>query len=150
MKCAELSSSSFFGIFTLRYTNLGRLFSHAFLKEATTLSIDNHLRQFVENNVDKNCTQSCLVFVNGIFSAELSSTLQIPADVIVDSIHSIGSHIESKASNEESTSASPSTQVEALKTIRNLLTYTPEIAELPRNSYGSEILTSLNSVSKNR
>ena len=84
----------------------------------------------IQPYVDESCVQSCLVFVDGIMSPSLSKTSAIPAEVIACSIATL--------------SAAQFDEIEVM----SMLDYIPDVKELPRNSYASDVITVLNSVRK--
>ena len=69
-----------------------------------------------------------MVFVDGVLSNSLSKTSAIPADIIACSLSTL--------------EASKCAEID----IDSMLEYIPDVKELPRNSYASDIITSLNSV----
>jgi hypothetical protein len=82
----------------------------------------------IQAYIDESCVKSCLVFVDGIMSPSLSKTSAIPKEVIACSIASLNA-----------------AQFEEIE-INSMLDYIPDVKELPRNSYASDVITVLNSV----
>jgi hypothetical protein len=82
----------------------------------------------IQAYIDESCVQSCLVFVDGIMSPSLSKTSAIPKEVIACSIASLNA-----------------AQFEDIE-VNSMLDYIPDVKELPRNSYASDVITVLNSV----
>ena len=110
-----------------RYTNLKTLFLHPYVESKVTTQITE---ASIQAYIDESCVQSCLVFVDGIMSPSLSKTSAIPKEVIACSIASLNA-----AQFEE-------------KEVNSMLDYIPDVKELPRNSYASDVITVLNSVSQ--
>jgi hypothetical protein len=105
---------------------LKTLFLHPYAASAATAEISEaNIRSYV----DESCRESCLVFVDGILCHSLSRTSAIPADVTACSLF----NLESSKFDEMG--------------VASMLEYVPDIKELPRNSYASDVITALNSVS---
>ena len=111
--------------FPFRYTNLKTLFLHPYVESKVTTQITE---ASIQAYIDESCVQSCLVFVDGIMSPSLSKTSAIPKEVIACSIASLNA-----------------TQFEEIE-VNSMLDYIPDVKELPRNSYASDVITVLNSV----
>ena len=110
-----------------RYTNLKTLFLHPYMESKVTSQITE---ASIQAYVDESCVKSCLVFVDGIMSPSLSKTSAIPKEVIACSIASLNA-----------------AQFEEIE-VNSMLDYIPDVKELPRNSYASDVITVLNSVSQ--
>ena len=82
--------------------------------------------------IDKTCENSCLVFVNGQYSSTFSKTTAIPAGLIFGSLRSLNEPLQQDALHLVSDSRMP------------------DMGELPRNQYGSEVLSALTLVSERR
>ena len=108
-----------------RYTNLKTLFLHPYVESKVTTQITE---ASIQAYIDDSCVQSCLVFVDGIMSPSLSKTSAIPKEVIACSIASLNA-----------------AQFEEIE-VNSMLDYIPDVKELPRNSYASDVITVLNSV----
>lgn len=79
--------------------------------------------------IDESCVNSCMVFVDGILSPSLSKCSAIPSDVIACSIATLNAEKYAEMG------------------VASMLEYVPDEKELPRNSYASDLITHLNSVS---
>ena len=107
------------------------LFRDVFVPTQTTPgplsdSMITSIYQFVDNSCE-----ALLVFVDGVLHPSLSKSIDtIPTSVIFKSLSSM--------SEEE----------KSIIAVSELLTYVPDSLELPRNSFGSDWLTSLNTVSE--
>lgn len=108
-----------------RYTNLKTLFLHPYAASAATTEISE---ANIQSYVDESCRESCLVFVDGVLCHSLSRTSAIPADITACSLF----NLESSKFDEMG--------------VASMLEYVPDITELPRNSYASDVITALNSV----
>lgn len=73
--------------------------------------------------VDDNCIKSFVVFVDGKYIPSLSDTSSISNDMIIKNLKSLDSYDEK---------------------VNDMLDYIPDATELPRNSFGSNVLTALN------
>lgn len=102
------------------------LFLHPYAASAATAEISE---ASIQSYVDESCRESCLVFVDGILHRSLSKTGAIPADVTACSLF----NLDSSKFDEMG--------------VASMLEYVPDIKELPRNSYASDVITALNSVS---
>lgn len=111
--------------FPCRYTNLKTLFLHPYVESKVTTQITE---ASIQAYIDESCDQSCLVFVDGIMSPSLSKTSAIPKEVIACSIANLNA-----------------AQFEEIE-VNSMLDYIPDVKELPRNSYASDVITVLNSV----
>ena len=76
--------------------------------------------------MDKNCDESCIVFVNGQYSSNLSKRKSIPESILASSIFDL--------SDSE------------LRNILPSINMVPDLDELPRNKYGSDVLALTNQV----
>ena len=115
-----------------RYTNLKTLFLHPYTKASDIGTAAAHVTAAsIGAYVDESCVDSCMVFVDGVLSPTLSKLSAVPANIVCCSLSTLD---ESKC-----------TEIG----VASMLDYVPDIKELPRNSYASDILTSLNSVSAN-
>jgi hypothetical protein len=79
--------------------------------------------------VDTDCSSSCLVFVDGKYSAQLSNLSGISKDVIVKSLLQLDSTSRENFN------------------LGDMLAYIPDKGEKMRNSYASDSMTALNMVS---
>ena len=87
--------------------------------------------------MDDQCKQSCVVYVDDVYSPRLSRTSSIPADVIAGSILSL---CADSGDNSES-------RRQLMEHVTSAIEHIPDSKELPRNSFGSDVLTVLNLVS---
>lgn len=104
-----------------RHSNLRALFDFKY-GDSSSATRDSITSALVSPYIDEACADSCIVFVDGYFRRDLSRQTNIPSDVLVGSI---ADHAASAV---------------------DLLTRSPDLGELSRNSYGSDVLTALNMV----
>jgi len=113
-----------------RYTNLKTLFARPYAPVTSTdagVALDSAVVAAVQVYVDEGCVGGCLVFVDGFYQPALSRTAPLPATVVVAALSQLDAAAAVAAGVEE------------------LLAYVPDTAELPRDSYASDVLTALNS-----
>eukprot|EP01041_Mallomonas_annulata_P009048 gene9048-18738_t len=106
-----------------RHNNLRVLFDQNYQRHS------NHpilTEEKISKYIDETCKDSCIVFVNGIYNAELSMLKSIPASMSVGSALLLS-------------------EVEKQEAMRLLsINRIPDVGELPRSSYASDLLISIN------
>lgn len=112
----------------IRHTNLKKLFSHKFRRHSKQSTLSTLDDQNIRSLIDEQCTTSCLVFIDGLYSREHSSTAGIPTGLIAQSIRQV----------------QDADIMGHIKDITNA--WVPDLMEPPRNSFGSDLLTALNKV----
>ena len=119
-----------------RYTNMKRLFE-PFYSVGEPSNYHSDVKVSLENAVDTSCKESCLVFVDGIYSPALSCTTAVP----VESVDFFSLSVD------EPGSCGKGADVLSAVFSDNVLYYVPDKTELPRNSYASDALTAINMAS---
>lgn len=106
-----------------KYTSLKTLFELGYAPCAQSSSTPA-MREIIASYVDKSCTESCLVFLDGRYCTELSNTKAVPAGVTLSSLgHLDAAHFGA--------------------TLRKIGTDIVDSLEMPRNSFASDILSIL-------
>jgi hypothetical protein len=111
-----------------RYTNLKTLFLHPYAPaSAESIMQKKFSESSIRSYIDASCVDSCMVFIDGVLSTSLSRTSGIPAEVTACSLNALD--------------AAKCAEIG----VEDMLKYVPDVKELPRNSYASDLITSLNS-----
>ena len=111
-----------------RHTNLRKLFAHNYHKRRSGLSLGDaayaSVAESATAHIDEACLQSCLVFVDGVLTPQLSRLAALPPGVSAGSLLSSG--------------RSPC--------LLDVEPVVPDTQELPRDSFASDLLGALNLV----
>lgn len=108
-----------------KYTSMRTLFEPSNTFEmGQPQQLTAEMRQCISRYIDASCTESCLVFLDGIYSAEMSNTKAVPAGVAFTSL----GHLDA---------------VHFGTMLEQLGTDIVDSHELPRNSFASDTLSKL-------
>jgi hypothetical protein len=105
---------------------LKTLFLHTYAPAVSENLNRVYLDSNIKTYIDDSCTESCIVFIDGIYNSKLSNISKIPKDVTVSSLAELDN-----------------SNIDGIN-IPKMLAYVPDAGELNRNSYASDILTHLN------
>ena len=111
-----------------RHTSLRRLFSHVFSRPLPTIADNGPTAHDVHPFIDDSCRDSYLVFIDGQFRRELSNVSGLSAGVIASSLLSL----------------SGSCEWQQKQRFVDMIESVPDSHQLPRNSFGSDVLTAIN------
>lgn len=107
-----------------RYNNVKSIFSHPYKTGQPIADLDlSKLKEEISIYIDSSCKESHLVFIDGVYSPSLSNQ---------DGIQSSSAIVSAMSSREMPSS------------IIDMLGHIPDSTELPRDSFGSDLLTALN------
>jgi Fe-S cluster assembly protein SufD len=104
-----------------RHTNMAKLFPRVYQKVSPTTVTSQDVAPWI----DEECKKSCLVFVDGKLDMSLSNTENVPEEITFKSILDV-----------KDTAAQERMLTEC--------SFIPDLEELPRNSYASDVLSGLN------
>lgn len=115
-----------------RYTNVRNLFSIPYesSSEMPSSSALLKIESSISGFIDESCSNSCLVFVDGVFSSQLSKLQDIAE----------GSPFIATAMSDSKTYKT----LEGTDAMIDMLSSIPDSKELARNSFASDVMTSIN------